>query len=262
MKKIFIFIFCFFLLFIFSSSVFASNSEIININDVIYVCDGGGKQFTSGFDLALEKLSPQQVLMYNILVSGGSSNDDVLQGNKLQIKKLLEKWESYVYKGYAYSDDMIVWDSVDTLFEEYNYIFPDSVKIVFSERFIASVNYWVWVWNQQNGDTVVNPFLHTLSFDAIDWDDMNTVYSFYTDTSGADNMSLHPASCYISSSFDYNDKKANSFFDFWDILTNSLDIDTYLSWLPGAFASVFMNYWFVVLLPLLGVMVTLKVFHG
>lgn len=258
--RIFSFVFVFLL--IFSLSVSASNYEFINITDVIYVCDGGGKQFTSGFDLAFEKLSPQQVFMYNILVSGGSSNNDVLQGNKLQIKNLLEKWESYVYKGYAYSDDMIVWDSVDTLFEEYNYIFPDSVKIVFSEQFIASVNYWIWVWNQQNGDTVVNPLLHVLSFDAVDWDDMDTVYSFYTDTGGANNMSLHPASCYISSSFDYNDKKANSFSDFWNILTNSLDIDTYLSWLPGAFASVFMNYWFVVLLPLFGVMVTLKILHG
>lgn len=256
LKRISIFIFCILLVFVFSFPVFASNSEIININDIFLVCDHGGESLDLGWSY-YKDLSPQQVIMCNLILESSS-----LELNRIEMYQLLEDWEMYVYKGYLNSDEMIVWESVEYLFDNYIYKYPQYVKIVFSEEFVASINYWVWAWNQQNNDTVINTFTFVSSFDLVNWNDLDIVYYMYTDIIGNGDGDIHPGWLKIVGYEEFNLTQSQEFGDFWDILINSLDVDTYVSWLPSSFSAVFLNYWYLVLFPLMGALVLLKVLHG
>lgn len=244
-------------------NISASNSEIFNINDAIFVRDTGGELYSYDFELGLNhELSSQETFMCILLEMGGSSYLDSSDYSDLVLIDKLDVWQSRVYNGYVNSNQMDMWEAVDVLFENYCYIFPDSVSIVFSESFIATLNYWVMIWNELNEDSVSISFSYVSSFDFVNWNDHTLVYSFYIDTLGMDNSDLTPDYCKLSSILDYENNVSKGFLDYWDIIFSSLDPGLYVSWLPDIFSSVFLQYWFLFLLPMFGALVLLKVLHG
>lgn len=255
-RKIISFTFVILLLFSFCSPVvvYADNYSVINIDDIIFVSenvDSGRPPYGNHYG----RYSYHQVFMMRILLMAGLDRESITE-------EKLDDWESYVYKAYYYSDEIIVWNAVEKFMSQYvNVYYGDNeilTKVCFSSRLIISVDFWLWVWNQQNDTTLVNPLISVEDYNNIVWNS-NDIYITYSwnyllNAEQADNFILQPLE-------DWEVDVGGDLFSIFTDIKNGIDIDLLTSWLPDLFATPFIVYWGL-MMTLCLVLVVLKVLHG